>query len=70
MDSVLALRQPDSAPVWAKPTVMTSEAASAEPPSAVEDSSVVVPLSVVQPARAKAATPAKAMVVRKRFFMP
>src|SRR5690606_21570916 len=59
-DSVLAARQPDSEPVWAKPTVMSSSPPPPPPPP--------LPPSVAQPVIERATAPTRATPARI-FFM-
>jgi len=57
IDSVLALRQPLSEPVWAKPTVMRSLSPPAPPPAPAP----------AQPVKTSAAVPAIAIMLRMFF---
>ncbi len=60
MDSVLALRHPDSDPVWAKPTLIVPS-----PPESLPESE-----SPPQPAAKSATAPTRATPVRNFVFTP
>src|SRR5690606_38279273 len=63
IESVFALRQPDSEPVWAKPTVMMS----LDPPSPVAPSAAGVSELDEQPLTVRATAPSIASPVRICF---
>ena len=62
IDSVFALRQPDSEPVCAKPTLMS-------PPSSPPPSPPLPP-DAAHPVAARATAPSSAMPARMFFFIP